>query len=184
MTIRQKFNAWCMNNLGILTFTGVVSAIVVPFFVAGFDVHSVQTGMSKVGRALMYHFPIYIYQLILLIAWGAFYYYRLKRKYRIQGISQKILVGVWKNNWGPPNAGHEILKITPDMKYYIGDDHYFNIVDFKYDPQTNYIEFKKVGVKPNDNREVIDKVRIVNNDLLEGAEQDYPIKYTKLAGLE
>jgi hypothetical protein len=173
-----------MNNLGILTFIGVVSAIVVPIFVTGLDAHSVQNGMSIVGRTLMYHFPVYVYQVILLTAAGTFYYYRLKNKYRIQGISQKILVGVWKNNWGPPQAGHEILKITPDMKYYIGDDHYFNIIDFKYDPQTNYIEFKKVGVKPNDHREVLNKVRIVNNDMLEGTEQDYPIKYTKLTEVD
>ena len=179
--LMDRFNNWCLKYQGILVFLGAIGALIVPFLVPGVDAHSLSNGMSNLGRVLTYHFPVYTYQLIIVVALAWFIYYRFRRRYRVQGVSQKIMVGVWKNNWGPPNSGEEIFKVTPDLKYYIGDEHMFDIKDFNYDPQTNYIEFKKVGARNGDNRNVYNKVRIVDNDTLEGIEQDYPIKYKRLA---
>lgn len=178
----EKLNNWCLKYQGIWLFLAAIGLFIVP--AAGIDARSMQDGINGMVKILLYHFPISVYQLVLLMVLSWFFIYRLRKKYKVQSISQKILVGVWKNSWGPPQAGHETLEITRDMKYYIGTEHYFNIVDFKFDPQTNYIEFRKVGVRPDDNRDVFNKVHIVNNDTLEGTELDYPIKYTRISALK
>ena len=86
-----------------------------------------------------------------------------------------------ENDWGPPSAGHEYLRIDADFKYYILNELYvFNIEDFKYDRSKNQIQFFKTGVREGDNRKVLNILTIENNDLLVGIEQDYPIKYTRI----
>jgi len=180
----EKLNAWCTNNIGILTLIGVIAAIVVPILVVGLDAASVHHGLVSIEGLFLYHFPMYIYQVVIVAAIGWAFYARLKKKNRVQSISQKLLVGVWKNEWGPPNAGHETAKITEDLKYYVNGQHYFDLKDFQYDPYKNTIEFSKVGVRESDQRRVLNTLTVEDNYTLKGIEKDYPIKYTKISDLQ
>jgi|GEM_PF-6076177 len=180
----EKLSNWLKKYEGIWIFIAAAGVFISPIFSVKLTSQGVDNGISSIKSALLYIIPFRLYQLVLILIGGVVYFSRIKQRYRVQGISKKILVGVWKNSWGPPNAGHETAKITDDLEYFVGDSQYFLLKDFKYDPATNAIEFTKVGVRPQDQRVVINKLRLVDNDTLEGTEQDYPIRYTRIAGLK
>lgn len=99
-----------------------------------------------------------------------------------QIVSINILVGTWKNEWTINNhTVSEILTITEDFRYFLGDKHVFNIIDFSCDPDRNEITFIKTGVQPGDNRKHLNQLQMKNTDLLAGEEDGYQIKYTKIS---
>jgi hypothetical protein len=92
-----------------------------------------------------------------------------------------FLVGDWKNEHTVNNVpGMELCKITSDGKYYVNNEHWFNIENLKYDSTKEKFTFIKTGVKQNDNRKLINELRLINNNKLEGLENNCEIKYYRL----
>jgi hypothetical protein len=176
----SKLNTWCNNHIGLLALLTLAATVVAPYLTELSSIPLTKWA-NNMAKILGQRFTLSLYQILIVTIGLLFYLSRLRRKYRIQSISQKILVGTWKNEWGPPNAGQEILKITEDMKYYINGQHYFNIEDFHFDPQKNIIQFLKVGAREDDRRQVLNTLTIKNNYTLVGTEQDWPIRYTKIS---
>lgn len=78
--------------------------------------------------------------------------------------------GVWKLEWGEaPNIGSEYFKIV-DKKYYVDGEYYFDIDQIEFDYPEKKISFRKVGVKPNDNRKLVNELSIDNDNKLLGME--------------
>jgi hypothetical protein len=95
-------------------------------------------------------------------------------------LTSHFLVGTWLNEWTVDGkTGSEHLKITDDMKYFIRNDFYFNLENIQF--TEGAVSFLKVGVKPNDTRRLENKLTIKNSQLLEGTEQNYQIRYTRLS---
>lgn len=58
-----------------------------------------------------------------------------------------FLTGLWKNEFNSDkNNGFEICDIREDGKYYIDGLYWFNIVNVKYNSETNKITFIKIAV--------------------------------------
>lgn len=177
----EKLSIWLKKYEGIWIFVAALGVFISPILSVMLTVPGVDDGISSVKSALLHDVPVPVYQLILM-AITVYYIGRFRLRYRLRAVSPRVLVGNWKNSWGPPNEGHESLRISSDLNYYVGDTQYFVIEDFRYDPKTNIIEFKKVEVKDRGNRVLINKVKLVDNDTLEGREQDYPVRYTRIVG--
>ncbi len=80
-----------------------------------------------------------------------------------------FLTGRWKNEFcSDENNGFEICEIREDGKYYIHGEHWFNIVDVKYNSETNKITFVKIAVKPGDARKFYNDLVIINHNLIVG----------------
>jgi hypothetical protein len=95
-----------------------------------------------------------------------------------------FLVGDWKNEWIVNKinntVGVELFQITKDYKYLINGDHLFNIDSLQFDKNNGKITFIKSGVKPNDNRKLLNELKKINNNKLEGIESDYDIRYYRI----
>jgi len=180
----EQLSSWFKKYEGIWLFIAAIGVFISPLISAKLTPQGVDNGISSIKSALLYIIPFRVYQLVLILIVCVIYFFRLRRRFRFQGIGQRILVGIWKNSWGPPNAGHETLRITPDLKYYVDDTLFFEVKNFKYDPITNIIEFVKAGMRPGDNRIVYNKLTLIDNDTLVGMEQDYPIKYERITSLK
>ncbi len=95
-----------------------------------------------------------------------------------------VFIGKWKNecSQGSQN-GSEIFFIKDQNKYFTGDQHWFNIIDFKFDEKGKTLSFNKIGIKEGDNRKLVNNLKIINNELFEGEEIDnsiiWEIKYSK-----
>jgi hypothetical protein len=90
-----------------------------------------------------------------------------------------FLVGSWLNEWTIDGTTRsENLEITKDLKYLITGQYRFNIEDVHFTENT--VSFVKVGVKPNDSRRLQNTLNIKSDQLLEGTEQNYQIRYTRL----
>jgi hypothetical protein len=89
-----------------------------------------------------------------------------------------FLVGEWKNEY--QNTGIEFLKITSDYKYLVNGEHWFTIDKLQYDESEMKIIFIKSSVRPNDNRRLLNELKIINYNKLEGNESDYTIKYFRI----
>ncbi len=83
----------------------------------------------------------------------------------------KFFEGVWKLEYidGQNNKGMEYFSIK-NNKYYINAEHWFNIDQIEFDYKTKKISFRKVAVKPNDNRKVVNDLIIDNDNKLHGME--------------
>lgn len=92
-----------------------------------------------------------------------------------------FLVGDWKNEWTVDNnTGMEICKITNDGKYFVNNEHWFNIKKLQLDASTGKLIFIKASVRENDNRRLMNELNIANPNKLEGIESNYNIKYFRL----
>ena len=80
-----------------------------------------------------------------------------------------FLTGRWKNEFSSDeNNGFEICEIHEDGKYYIHGVHWFDIVDVKYNSETNKITFIKIAAKPGDAIKFYNELVIVNRNLIVG----------------
>jgi hypothetical protein len=175
----QKLKNWCNGNQGFLTLLALIVAIVsIPF--SKIDYGFTNSFFDKLILLLSYKvsIPLYLFLIVVLIL--LFYFLRLKNRYYSSFFSLKFLKGTWKCEWGN-DGGHEILTLNEEGQYFIDSIHYFNLTEFKYNNSSREMTFFKTAVREGDRRKVHNAVKVVNNDLLEGLEQNYKIKYTRIA---
>lgn len=178
--IWNRFSDWCNSHIGIVTLLAGFIAII-PYFIDKMHFPSIGDCFSLIIHFFLYKLQVTIYQLLIAAIVISFYIFRARKKYKIQSISQRILVGAWRNDWGPPNSGFENVHITEDLKYFVRGQYYFDIEDFEYDPESNKVRFYKVRVREGNHEKLLNILTIQNNDSLVGIECDYPIRYTRLA---
>ena len=120
------------------------------------------------------------YLFIAILTISIIYFIRIKRRYKKINPHLKALKGTWRNDWGD-NEENEIFTLNEKGNYFINGEHVFDLTGFNFNPKSNEIKFYKNAVRQGDNRKVLNTVKVINNDLLEGTEQDYKIKYTKIS---
>ena len=83
----------------------------------------------------------------------------------------KFIEGAWKIecNYGQGKKGMENFSIK-NNKYYINGEHWFDIDQINFDYQNKKISFRKVAVRPNDNRKLVNDLVIDNDNKLHGME--------------
>ena len=83
---------------------------------------------------------------------------------------EKFFDGIWKLEYDFGNSrGLEYFKIV-DNKYYIDGEYVFNIDQVEFDYENKKVSFRKVGVKQNDNRKLINVLTIDSDNKLTGLE--------------
>jgi hypothetical protein len=174
----QKFTNWCGKYRNVFGFIIALFAIIAFVQYNSVIVGSALTHFFKIANYLVC-LPIWL--IIALIILLILFVLRIKRKYKTKKITQDFLVGTWKNEWYGDHQGSEICNITGDLRYFVGGTHYFNLVGFSYDQNTNSLSFTKVGAQPGDNRRVTNVLTIHNNNFLTGIENSYPIKYSRIS---
>ena len=93
----------------------------------------------------------------------------MKNKYTVQKIVKKFITGTWKNEFSlNEKKGFEICEIRKDGKYFVDGEHWFNIVELKYNPGNHKITFIKKAVKPGDYRQFHNELLIINRHLISG----------------
>jgi hypothetical protein len=175
----QSLKNWSNANSGILTIITFLIAIT-PFNMI--NLYHINPIFESFLLFLNYKFEIHLYIVILLFLVGIIYFQRLKSKYRRKRITIGILAGTWKNEWDIGGIkGSEMSQITDNGKYLVNGEHLFDIVDFEYNENKRQIKFIKSSVRPDDFRKLVNIVRLINNDLLSGSENNYDIKYTRIS---
>jgi hypothetical protein len=177
----KRFKNWCNANQGLLTMVAIVVAItgLVPF--NSLDLGFTNSLLEKIKAVGFYNIkiPVYIFLIILLI--GLFYFKTIKNRYLHRKITIDFLKGIWKNEWTlNGQSDSEICEIKDDGKYYVNEEHWFTLENFKYDYKTNKITFFKTSVRPGDNRKMLNMLTIENNDLISGNENNYDIRYRRI----
>lgn len=176
----KKLKDWCNANQGLLTLLGLIVAIwaLIPFNKIGFT--GAGPFIEKLVSGLIYEVKIPLYLFITVLTISTIYFFRIKRRYNKITLTLSALKGTWRNDWGE-NEGHEIFTLNEKGNYLINGEHVFDLTEFNFNPKSNEIKFYKTGVRQGDDRKVLNTVKVINNDLLEGFEQDYKIKYTKIS---
>ncbi len=88
--------------------------------------------------------------------------------------------GIWRNRYSNiRRRGEEEFHIRDENQYYLGENHVFDIIDFKVDTTDRLVTFKKIRIgKPT--RKVV-MLHIINDRLLKGTETpDYNVVYSRL----
>jgi hypothetical protein len=176
----QKLKEWSNANQGLLTLLGLIVAILALIPFNKIDINSAIPIIDKVVSFLIYEVKIPLYLFIVIFTISMFYFFRLKGRFTKKYLTLTELKGTWRNDWGE-NEGNEIFTLNEQGNYVINGEHIFNITEFDFDPKANKITFYKTGVRSGDNRKVLNTVKVINNETLEGIEQDYKIKYTKIS---
>ena len=177
----QKVKNWSNGNQGLLSLLALIVAVLSSIPFGSININSASPFFKTLGTFLIYKIQLPVYLLILLLISLLFYFLRLKNKYTSQTITLNFLVGTWKNEWTiNGETRSEIFIITNDFHYIINGQHMFNIDNFSYHSRKNEIEFTKTAVQPDDHRKHLNKVTIRNNELLDGSEDNYLIKYTRI----
>ncbi len=84
-------------------------------------------------------------------------------------ISRSTLTGTWRNDFQTPAGnGSETCVIDKNGHYSINGEHWFDIVDFRYDPATQTVWFTKAAIKPGDDRRFFNILKVVSPDRLIG----------------
>ena len=84
-----------------------------------------------------------------------------------------FLTGTWENEFiDNGKQCSEICEIDAGGRYYVDGEHWFNVVDFKYNGANSEISFIKSAVKPSDGRSFYNAVTIVNSNLLVNNTED------------
>ncbi|MBI5372556.1 MAG: hypothetical protein HZA79_11095 [Sphingobacteriales bacterium] len=176
----KKLKDWCNANQGLLTLLGLIVAILplIPF--NKIDFKSAGPVVDKIISVLVYEVKIPLYLFIVILTISGFYFLRIKRRYTKKSLTLRELTGTWRNDWGT-DGDHEIFTLNENGNYVINGEHVFNLTDFNFDPKSNKITFYKTAVRPGDERKVFNSVEVKNNELLDGFEQNYKIKYTKIS---
>ena len=176
-----KFKNWCNANSGWLAFWAIVVSIFLAVIFPKLNLATANSFFENIMLVLSFSVVIPIYLFIITCIVLFLYFWRVKRRYQFQFITEKFLVGTWKNEWLSNGRWHsETLQITEDFKYVTSGEHWFNVVDFKYDPKNRRLEFTKVSVRPNEIRKLANFLTVKNNDLLVGLEENTEIKYSRI----
>lgn len=176
----QKLKDWSNSNQGLLTLLGLIVAILALIPFNKIDFKSALPIVDKIVSILLYEVKIPLFLFIVILTISTFYFFRIKRRYTKRQLTLKELKGTWRNDWGT-DGEHEIFTLTEDGNYVINGEHVFNLTEFNFDPKSNTITFYKTAVRLGDNRKVPNTVEVINNELLEGIENNYKIKYTKIS---
>jgi hypothetical protein len=178
----NKIRNWCNSNQGLLTLLGVIVAVIAVIPFNKINLNFAPSFFQKLYLVLIYRVQIPLYLFIIIILVSLFYFLKILKRYRETSYNLYWFKGVWKCEWPSEEniSGSEILTITEKGEYIIDNNHYFNISEFYYDINAKELSFYKVGVKRDDHRKLLNKLKIINNDLLEGKEENYNIKYQRL----
>ena len=86
---------------------------------------------------------------------------------------EKFFEGFWKLEWhmDNQNSGFEYF-IIKDNKYYSNGEHWFNVDQVHFDYILKKVSFRKVSVRQNDDRKLVNTLTIKNDNKLEGIESD------------
>ena len=80
-------------------------------------------------------------------------------------LNKNFLTGTWKNDFiSNKKRDSEICDIKADGRYFINGEHWFNVIDFKYDSDANKISFIKAAVQPGDDRKFYNTVLVIDNN--------------------
>jgi hypothetical protein len=178
-----KFRDWCNLNQGFFGLLAVLIALYAAIPFEKVDFSPAYTFFGFIGTILTYKLQIPIYVFFPIIMFGTLYFFRIKSRYKTIPIAKSVLKGKWRNEWvtvdGRP--GNETAIITSDLRYQFEDGrHFFDLKNIKVDPINRQIEFVKVAVQPDDNRKLLNRLTIENNDLLVGTEDDHKIRYVRI----
>ena len=182
LKIIQNFIKLCDQHAGFLAFIAIVVAIILGIDFKNLDLSLPTNFVNKIWLILNYRVELPLFSLGLTVIVGFILAKRLKKRYTKRLVNIDFLVGTWENKWkGKDHSGSEICEIKQGGKYYIMNEHWFDIQNFKYDPKNNKISFMKVAVQPGDTRKVFNDLRVVNNDLIIGEEDGHEIHYTRIS---
>ena len=176
-----RFKGWCNANQGLLIFCAILVSILISLPFQSLKLTRANSFFDKVLLFLSSPIVLPLYLLAVVCIVLFFYFWRLRRRYKLQFITERFLIGSWKNEWLSEGRWHnEVLQITDDLRYLTAGEHWFNIADFRYDPQSRRLEFTKVSVKPNENRRLKNVLAVKNSDFLVGHEEDTEIKSSRI----
>jgi hypothetical protein len=182
MKLYNLFRDWCNSNHSVLMFLALIVAII---GIIPFNTINVKFGgsvLQKIGIIMAYKINIPVYILLILILMVGLYLLKYRSKYKTNIKFFDFLIGTWQNEWIiDKTKGNEICKITAEGKYYVNNEHCFNIENLKIDASTGSISFMKVSVRQNDDRRLDNQLNIVNNLRLEGTENGIKISYSKIS---
>lgn len=86
-----------------------------------------------------------------------------------RAISRSTLTGTWRNDFETPTGnGSEICVIDKNGHYSINGEHWFDIVNFRYDSDKQTVRFTKAAIKPGDKRQFFNILVAASPDHLVG----------------
>ncbi|MEO6851324.1 MAG: hypothetical protein ABI166_11860 [Mucilaginibacter sp.] len=171
---------WCDRHAGFLTFLTFLLMIVLAIPYNNIDLGFAAPWLDKIYLLLLYKVKIPLFTFILLALIWLLYFKKIRNRYKKNNVDIEFLTGYWKNEWTVEGVTHsENCQIKQGGKYFIMSTHYFDLLNFKYDYKTNTISFMKSGVQPGDSRTAVNELKIINNDLIKGREENYDIRYTR-----
>lgn len=94
-------------------------------------------------------------------------------------VTMHYLEGTWKLEWGPDLQAAETVLIDAKGDYYVNGEYSFSITDFDYDKNSNLMKFNKKAVK--DPRILQNTLSVKSENLLEGTEATYDVRYTRMS---
>jgi hypothetical protein len=178
----KNFKNWCNINSGFMTLLSIVIVIILQFIFNDVKNSNNPSFLTCVLTFLDQKIGIKIYIIIIVFIIIAIYILSIKRKYKTQAISKVFLIGRWKNEWKGDNfTGFEFLEITNEGIYILDGVPRFKIEDFEYNDKLSQIKFRKVALFPDDTRNLLNTLTIINNELLVGTEENYKIKYIRIS---
>lgn len=176
----QRLKDWSNINQGLLTFLGLIVAVLplIPF--NSIDFKSAVPVLDKIVTILIYEVRVPLYLFIVILTISTFYFFRIKKRYTKKNLTLRELKGTWRNDWGE-DGDHEVFTLNEKGNYVINGEHVFDLTEFNFDAKSSIITFFKTAVRKDDHRKVLNTVEVKNNELLEGIEHNYKIKYTKIS---
>lgn len=177
----RKFRDWCNANQGVFALFAFLVAIIVPLIQSNrISFPDTAPFLEIVLSFLSYEVKLPVYSFLVVLPLLIFYFIKLKNRNSRINIKLSDLKGHWRNDYS--DTGTELFYLDENGKYFIGNNHSFNLVDFKYDPNHNRITFIKVSANPNEKWKAVNDLKVINNELFEGVENSYNIKYSKISG--
>ena len=171
---------WCDHHAGFLTFLTFLLMIILAIPYNSINLGFATTWLDKIYVLLIYKVKIPLFTFILLALIIFLYFKKIRKRYNKTTIDIEFLTGHWKNEWTVDGVTHsENCEIKPGGKYFLMNKHYFDLLNFNYNPKTNIITFTKSGVQPGDSRTAKNILKIINNDVIKGSEENHEIKYTR-----
>jgi len=91
-----------------------------------------------------------------------------------------FMKGTWKNHHTINNRTQiEDLIINEKGWYYVDNEHWFTLENYKYDSKKNRLKFTKTAIRPKDTRKFLNDLTVESFDVLSGMEGNYKIKYIR-----
>lgn len=177
----QRIRTWSNANQGVIALLALVIATIGILPLQHLDISFANSFLNIVITVLAYDIRIPVYLLTIILVTPFLFALYIRRKFGTYSMNIDYLAGKWRNQWGTPsNGGVEDVTITKDGKYLVDGKHIFHVREFQFDKDKNEVRFVKIGVAINDVRKLLNVLKVVNNELLEGMEGEIPIKYTRL----